>query len=74
MTPVKPNGKRWWMWVVWLAAAAAGLKFGFDFGISIGGLWMGLAMAVTTALFGTMMAEGLMDWLLRRLGGRSSQP
>jgi hypothetical protein len=52
------------MWVIWVAAGAAGLKYGFDFGLSISGVWMGLAMAVTTALFGTMMAEGLVQWLM----------
>jgi hypothetical protein len=57
------------MWVIWVAAGAAGLKFGFDFGLSISGVWMGLAMAVTTALFGTMMADGLMHWLVRLRGG-----
>jgi hypothetical protein len=61
------------MWLIWGAAAAAGLKFGFDFGLSIGGVWMGLAMAVMTALFGTMLADGLVLWLLRLTGGRVGQ-
>jgi hypothetical protein len=62
------------MWAIWLAAAAVGLKYGFDFGVSIGGVWMGLAMAVTTALFCTMMADGLLQWLIRLLGGRREKP
>lgn len=62
------------MWAIWVAAGAVGLKYGFDFGLSIGGVWMGLAMAVTTALFSTMMAEGLVQWLMRLRGSRREDP
>jgi hypothetical protein len=74
MRAAEPTGPRWWMWVIWLAAAAAGLKFGFDFGVSISGVWMGLTMAITTAIFGTMMVDGLMQWLLRQARGDGKRP
>jgi hypothetical protein len=70
MTPAEPTGRRWWMWVMWLLAGAVGLKYGFEFGLSISGVWMGLAMAITTALFSTLMADGLVQWLMRLRGGR----
>jgi hypothetical protein len=57
--------RRWLFRALWLLAALAGLKFGFDFGVSIGGPWMGFAMAITSAIFCTMMAEGIAEWLLR---------
>ena len=59
------RNRRRLVWAVWLIAALAGLKYGFDFGSRISGLWMGIAMAITTAVFCSMMAGGMVQRLLR---------
>ena len=47
------------------AAAAVGAKFGFDFGVLLGGAPMGVLMGANAALFGWLMVGAAADLALR---------
>jgi hypothetical protein len=75
---VTPQQKsRWIQWLHWalqLLAAVAGLKFGFDFGYRVDGPWLGVVMALNSALFASIMAGAVIGRLLpARSGGRDER-
>ncbi|MBL8307708.1 MAG: hypothetical protein JNM33_13505 [Rubrivivax sp.] len=47
------------------AAAAVGAKYGFDFGVQIGGAPMGFLMGANAAVFGWLMVGAAADVVLR---------
>lgn len=57
--------RHWLVWAVAALAGLAGLKFGFDVGVQVAGVWLGVLMALNAAVFGSLMAGALVERLLR---------
>jgi hypothetical protein len=53
--------------VAYGAAVLVGLVYGFDVGERISGIFMGMIMAVNTAVFGVFCVSALAGWLLQRV-------
>ena len=47
-------------------AVAPGLAFGYDAGVQISGMWLGLAMAANAAVFAAFCVSLLADAVFRR--------
>ena len=51
-------------WVVGIVAALAGLWYGYHFGDKLSGTWLGIVTALSTGLFGFLVASSLVErWL-----------
>jgi hypothetical protein len=51
-------------WVAGIVAALAGLWYGYDFGDKLSGTWLGIVTALSTGLFGFLVASSLVErWL-----------
>ena len=55
-----------------VAAAVIGAAFGFDFGLQVAGVWLGVLAALNTAFFASLFVSAGADWLMRR-GGPARQ-
>lgn len=64
-TPKHHAWQRYALQGVNLLAIGVGLKFGYDFGIQIGGMPLGLFLAAVTALFATLVVDVLSSYLDR---------
>ncbi len=51
-------------------AALAGVKLGYDAGLQMAGVWLGVIMAVNAGLFGGLLVSAVLD----RLAPRSDRP
>jgi hypothetical protein len=61
----RPAWQRYALQGLNLAAILVGLKFGYDFGIQIGGMPLGFFLAGITALFATLVVDVLSSYLDR---------
>jgi hypothetical protein len=51
-------------WVAGIVAALAGLWSGYEFGEKLAGVWLGIVTALSTGLFGFLIASSLVErWL-----------
>jgi hypothetical protein len=64
MPRLKHRWNQWLQWALQLLAGVAGLKFGFDFGYRVDGPWLGVLMALNSALFCSIMAGAVVGRLL----------
>ncbi len=61
-TPRKPHPlQRLVVALAYLAASAAGLKYGYDFGAQISGKLLGVELAINSAIFGSILVAMLAD-------------
>lgn len=59
--------QRWSVRLVHLIAATIGLKYGYDFGVRLSGMWFGVALALNTGFFCSLIVGSLAE---RLIGGR----
>jgi drug/metabolite transporter (DMT)-like permease len=62
---LKVEPRQWWAWLVVALAGVAGLWFGYDFGRQVSGMGLGLLMAANGAVFASLLASAVVDWLFR---------
>jgi drug/metabolite transporter (DMT)-like permease len=60
----KPGRNRF-AWAAAALAGLAGLKYGYDFGTQVAGLWLGILMALNGAVFCSLVAGALVERVLR---------
>jgi hypothetical protein len=70
----KSRWNQWLQWALQLLAGVAGLKFGFDFGYRVDGPWLGVVMALNSALFASIMAGAVVGRLLPSRKTRGDEP
>jgi hypothetical protein len=58
--------QRRWVLAATAMAVAVGLKVGYDAGVQISGMWLGLAMAANAAVFGAFCVGLLADFVFKR--------
>jgi hypothetical protein len=56
----------WWRTALKALAAAAGLKYGFDFGMTLGSVLLGVIVALNAAAFCYLMMASLTGLMQRR--------
>lgn len=72
-----PQQKSQWQraltWVVYVLATLVGLKYGYEFGNRIGGMWLAVFLALIGAAFTSILADAAIDRLLRWQASRRAQ-
>jgi len=66
--------RTWLMAMAYLLAAAAGVKWGFDFGHRISGTVLGVVLAINGALFCSFIVGVVVDRLFKPDGSDSKAP
>lgn len=68
-----PSSHRFMAWVVYVLATVLGLRYGYDFGHRIGGLWLGVFLALIGAAFTSILADAALDRVLRWRASRAGK-
>ena len=74
---IDTRARAWWSTALQALAAAAGLKYGFDFGMALGSVLLGVIVALNAAVFCYLMTApvvGLLQRRPRRDSGASGSP
>jgi hypothetical protein len=68
----QPRSVRLWVRAVCSLAGLVGVAYGYDFGHRVGGMLLGLVMALNAAVFFPIVLSGVIEPLLRLLQPRAS--
>jgi hypothetical protein len=68
----QPRSVRLLVWAVCTLAGLVGLAYGYDFGQRVGGMLLGMVMALNAAVFFPIVLAGVIEPLLRLLQPRAS--
>lgn len=64
--PARTRARPLWAWIAYVAVSVPGLIYGYEFGARLGGMLLGLVVAVNGALFCSIMASAVIEPLMRR--------